>query len=119
MSTRKEMILPAVGLLIVAALILYRSLALPDDAVRTVPQTAAQTADETDFSRSRYAVNVNEAGYEELMGVHGMTDAAARGILAYRAEIGRFYTTDELLDVPGVGKKTLEKLLPYICLEEE
>ena len=47
----------------------------------------------------------------------GRKKTIAYGILERRAEYGRFFSVDELLDVSGVGKVTLEKLRPYVCVE--
>ena len=116
MTERQEMILLAIGMVILALMILYRAASTQDFKISSAPQTAVETQTET--ARSRYAVDINRATFDELMGVKGMTEAIANGILAYRNETGRFYTYEELLKVPGVGEKTLEKLLPYIRIDE-
>ncbi|WP_256840881.1 helix-hairpin-helix domain-containing protein [Ornithinimicrobium cryptoxanthini] len=61
-------------------------------------------------------VNLNsadQAALEELPGVGPVTAAA---IIQWRTEHGRFSTTDELLEVSGIGEATLDKLLPHITL---
>ena len=112
---RKEWYLVSLFLAAAAAVVLYQTFGVVDTDVRSVPQTAVQTVPES--SRSRYAVNLNEASFDELMGVRGMTETIANGILERRAEFGRFFSVDELLDVSGVGEVTLEKLRPYVCVE--
>lgn len=61
-------------------------------------------------------VNLNtadQAALEELPGVGPVTAAA---ILQWRTDHGRFTSTDELLEVSGIGEATLEKLLPHVTL---
>lgn len=61
-------------------------------------------------------VNLNsadQAALEELPGVGPVTAAA---IIQWRTEHGRFSTTDELLEVSGIGEATLDKLLPHVTL---
>lgn len=109
-----EWTLVAVGLLVVAAVIVYQTVQTPTlDVVGRMPNTTqSQTA-----PKSRYAVNVNEATVEELMGVKHITQSMAQAIVRYRTQNGRFYAEAELLNVPGIGEKTLEQLLPYISIE--
>ena len=42
----------------------------------------------------------------------------AERILAYRDTYGKFVTTQQLLDVEGIGEGLLEKLRPYVYVEE-
>ena len=113
---RKEWILISVFLTVLAGTVFFQTIGLPSvQDVQPAPQTAVQTVPET--AQSRYAVNLNEASFDELMGVAGMTEKIAEGIRTRRAEYGRFLSVDELLEVSGVGPVTLEKLRPYICVK--
>ncbi len=38
----------------------------------------------------------------------------AKAIFEYRKKIGAFRKASDLLDVPGIGKSTLEKILPMV-----
>jgi len=64
------------------------------------------------------AVNINTAGaetiQEELKGV-GMQKAEA--IVAYRQANGNFKSADELINVKGIGIKTVDKNRDNIILE--
>ncbi|MGB5953153.1 MAG: helix-hairpin-helix domain-containing protein [Ornithinimicrobium sp.] len=53
----------------------------------------------------------DEAGLQELPGVGPVTAAA---IAQWRAEHGNFSTVDELLEVSGIGPRTIETLRPLI-----
>ncbi|NWJ43166.1 helix-hairpin-helix domain-containing protein [Marine Group I thaumarchaeote] len=43
-----------------------------------------------------------------------MGEKTAEKIINKRNELGRFNSVEDLMLVPGIGSKTLEKLLPYI-----
>ncbi len=65
----------------------------------------------------RFAViNINTADKETLCEIDGIGEAAAEEILKYREEHGAFSEIDELLNVKGIGEKTLEKIRDRITL---
>ncbi len=53
----------------------------------------------------------DQAGLEELPGVGPVT---AGRILAWREEHGQFSSAEELLEVSGIGERTLEELRPHV-----
>lgn len=55
-------------------------------------------------------VDLNLADDAALQTLPGVGPATAAAILAWRDENGRFRSVDDLLGVPGIGPKTLEKL---------
>jgi competence protein ComEA len=55
-------------------------------------------------------VNLNTATLEELDALPGVGPVTAQAILDWRTENGRFTSVDDLLDVAGIGEKTLEDL---------
>jgi competence protein ComEA len=59
-------------------------------------------------------VDLNRASAEELQRLPGIGARRAALILALRQARGRFHSVDELLDVPGIGPKTLARLRPYV-----
>jgi competence protein ComEA len=86
-----------------------------DFAERSRPPTSGTPARPTPSTPSRTpAVNVNTAGREELMRLPGIGGVYADRILRYRREHGPFATVDDLDAVKGIGKKTLERLRPYV-----
>lgn len=64
------------------------------------------------------AVNVNRAGRDELMKLPGVGPVLADHILADRETRGPFRTVDDLKRVKGIKDKVLEKLLPYVTVDE-
>lgn len=64
-------------------------------------------------------VNINTAGVEELQTLKGIGAKKAADIVAYREANGGFKSVDELANVKGIGKATVEKLADEIVVEGE
>ena len=62
-------------------------------------------------------VDINAANQEELQTLKGIGAKKAADIIAYREAHGGFKDVEELLNVKGVGKATLEKLRSEIVVE--
>lgn len=74
--------------------------------------TSAGTVDQTG------RVNLNNASQEDLENVKGIGPVTAAKILEHRRAIGgRYASVDQLLDVPGIGAKTLARLRPYLVAQ--
>lgn len=56
------------------------------------------------------AVNINQADQKQLITLKGIGKKRAAAIIAYRQAHGKFHTMDNLLAVPGMNKKLLEKI---------
>ncbi|MBU8905618.1 helix-hairpin-helix domain-containing protein [Desertibacillus haloalkaliphilus] len=59
-------------------------------------------------------VRINSATTEELERLPGVGPAKAAAILSFREENGSFTTADELLQVSGIGEKSLEQMKEQI-----
>lgn len=59
-------------------------------------------------------ININVAQEDQLDTLPGVGPATAKKIIAYREENGPFQRFEDLLAVPGIGKKKLEELKPYV-----
>ena len=70
------------------------------------PATAAGTAGEEKTVR----VNLNTATEEELVTLPGIGPSYAKRIVEYREKNGPFKRVEDLLNVQGIGEKTLEKI---------
>jgi len=54
-------------------------------------------------------VNLNTADVQTLARLNGVGEKKAADIIAYREAHGRFNTVEDLLQVKGIGERTLEK----------
>ena len=66
--------------------------------------------------RPEEPLDINSATLAELMELDGIGETRGRAIIAYREEHGAFSSVDELLNVRGIGEKTLEKLRAHITV---
>jgi len=65
------------------------------------------------------AVNINAATAEEIaQGLDGVGHAKAERIVEYREANGRFEHPDELVNVKGIGLRTIDNNRDYIKLDE-
>jgi len=62
------------------------------------------------------AVDLNLADDAALQTLPGVGPATAAAILDWREQNGAFRSVDDLLGVPGIGEKTLEKLRPQVTV---
>ena len=62
-------------------------------------------------------IDINSAQPEELTNIPGIGDITAKRIVAYRDRTGSFMSETDLLNVEGIGPKTLEKIREYIRVE--
>ena len=61
-------------------------------------------------------VDLNAAGRDRLETLPGIGPVKAQAIIAYREQHGRFTNVDELLNVPGIGPATLERIRSLIIV---
>ena len=62
-------------------------------------------------------VSLNTGTAEDLQAVPGIGPVLAARIVAHRAAHGPFQRVEDVLDVNGVGPKTLERLAPYLTVD--
>lgn len=94
--------------LVFAAASVFTATALPATAQSGDVAMAAQSG----------PVNINTADAETLSRVlKGVGKSRAEAIVRYRDEFGPFMTPEDLLEVQGIGKSTLERNRQRIVLE--
>lgn len=74
------------------------------------PQTSNGSQEPQGMDAKDTRINLNTATLEELDSINGIGPVTARKILDYRARAGGFSSVDQLLEVSGIGAKTLEKI---------
>ncbi len=82
--------------------------ALADDAFPRYIESAPEAV--------TFPININTATLRELKALEGIGTAKAEAVIAYREENGGFSSVDELVNVMGIGKATLEKIRPYVTV---
>ena len=83
------------------------------------------TAEETEAETSTAAqdvpagpININTATKEELMTLPGVGEVLAGRIIAYRETYGKFVTTQQLMDVSGIGEQRYAQLAGLVTVGE-
>jgi competence ComEA-like helix-hairpin-helix protein len=65
-------------------------------------------------SKLSFGIDPNDAPAEDLELLPGVGPTLARTIVAYRLEHAKFTKADDLLGVPGIGPKTLERFRRHL-----
>ena len=91
------------------------SVSLPSEfmtlpSVTTEPERAA----EEEAGVITFPISINDADLESLMALPGIGEVLAQRILDFRTENGAFSAPEELLNVEGIGEKTLESILDLV-----
>jgi len=63
-------------------------------------------------------ININTASAEELAQLKGIGPSHAAKIVAYREKNGPFKMPEDLMQVSGIGQKTIEANREFIMVEE-
>ena len=73
------------------------------------------------YAKAQFVLDINSATWVEWMQLEGVGEMTARKIVDFREQSGPFESVEAVIDVPGIGPKTLEKMRPHLtcqtCLE--
>lgn len=61
-------------------------------------------------------ININTATADELTELPRIGDVTAARIVKWREENGPFATTEELLNVQGIGERVYERIRPHVTV---
>ncbi|AXI09517.1 competence protein ComEA [Oceanobacillus zhaokaii] len=81
-----------------------------DEMILVIPKIGEQTALAASSSDDSGKVRINYATQEEIENLNGIGPSKAQAIIAHRDEHGFFQTVEDLLEVSGIGEKTLENM---------
>lgn len=86
------------------------ALRLQDEMVIHVTSTQVHDLLDTTTSSLVEKISINQASVSEIETLNGIGPSKAAAIVTYREENGPFSSVEDLVDVPGIGEKTLENL---------
>ncbi|WP_188453599.1 helix-hairpin-helix domain-containing protein [Virgibacillus oceani] len=81
-----------------------------DEMIILIPKIGEIESNTSEGQNTSKKIRLNYATQEEIESLNGIGPSKAQAILQYREENGLFQTADDLLNVPGIGAKTLENL---------
>jgi competence protein ComEA len=81
---------------------------------RRAPAGTPQQAAPPGRKAAALIVNLNTASQAELLRLPGIGEKYAERIVRYRREHGPFAAVEDLDGVKGIGKKTIERLRPFV-----
>ena len=61
-------------------------------------------------------MNLNTATFEVLTAIQGIGDQSAAAILAYREQIGKYTSVEQIKDIRGIGDGLYVKIAPYLTV---
>ena len=78
-------------------------------------ETPPRKSDHTELTLS--SINLNNATKDQLMMLPGIGESYAERIILYREDHGLFTSVEDLTQVKGIGKKTFDRIKPFLTLK--
>ena len=82
------------------------------------PALAAPSAAPKAAAPEARPIDINTADGAALESVPGIGKSLSQRILAFREKNGAFQSVDDLLKVPGIGEKSIQRLRPYLTVSK-
>ena len=83
----------------------------------TVESEIEQTPTSSPVPTTAFPININTATANELDQLPGIGPTLAQSIIAYRGAHGLFVTIDDIQNVPDIGPRTYEAIMPFITVD--
>lgn len=96
---------------------LERSEKLAELAKPAPPSTPQRTPPPAKTPPAPNSININTAGKDMLMRLPGIGEEYAERIILFREDHGPFASVEHLVKVRGIGKKSLERIRPYLTVD--
>ena len=61
-------------------------------------------------------IDINTATLEQLISLPGIGETRANQILAFRTDLGQISALEQLIEINGIGYKTLEAIRPFVVV---
>ncbi|UOR12251.1 helix-hairpin-helix domain-containing protein [Halobacillus amylolyticus] len=87
---------------------------IQDEMVILVTSLTTGSEAQTEQSGITGKVRINQATLEEMQALPGIGPSKAEAIIKHREENGLFKKAEDLLEVTGIGEKTLENMIDTI-----
>ncbi|WP_448162334.1 helix-hairpin-helix domain-containing protein [Bacillus mobilis] len=87
-----------------------------DQMILYIPTKNEQVQEAAAASKGEGKVQINAASKEQLEKITGIGSRKAESILKYREERGPFQKIEDLLEIDGIGVKSLEKIKDQIII---
>lgn len=116
-----DIIQAAGGLLPDASIRSINQAAILEDGVQVIIPSSAKPGEPTQSSNNdqkgnNKLVNINDASQEELDALPNIGPVSAQKIIEYRTTKGMFTKIEDILNVPGIGQVTFEKIKELITI---
>lgn len=90
---------------------------LDSDASDGITESESTLSNTSTTSPFIQPINLNSATVDQLKSLPGIGETRANQIIALRTAVGQFSTLEQLLDIHGIGEKTLEAIRPMVVVE--
>lgn len=123
-STKQALIFVCVGMLVISGIMIYVSLTSPrvydEDTLNETTQAVQNVNNEnlvySSSNELTFPVNLNTATVDELSAINGVGEKRASDIIAYREQIGKYKSVDEIKNIKGIGDGLYEQIAPYLTV---
>lgn len=79
-------------------------------------QSEQSPVNQSSSGQPQFPIDLNTATVEQLKSLPGIGDTRANQIIAFRNSIGSFSSLEQLLEISGIGTKTLEAMRPLVVI---